>query len=58
MNDVKLALDEMVRKGYLKKTKKGYIDSDEVTDLLKQGKTRNDINKMLKKRNKNEKTQL
>jgi hypothetical protein len=43
-------LDEMVRKGYLKRTSKGFIDSDEVTALLKKGKTRKEIKKILENR--------
>lgn len=47
MKDVKESLDLMVEQNYLKKTKKGYKDSDYVTKLLKQGKTRSQIAKIL-----------
>jgi len=47
MEEVKESLDLMVKQGYLKKTKKGYKDSDKVTKWLKEGKTRNQIIKIL-----------
>lgn len=47
--EVKDALNELVKRGYLKRTKGGYIDSDKVTTLLKKGKTRKQIAKILDK---------
>jgi hypothetical protein len=41
--ELKEALKELVKRNYLKKTTKGYIDSDRVTFLLKSGKTRKQI---------------
>jgi len=43
------ALKELVDKGYLKHTKKGWMDSDRVTAMLKEGKSRKQIAKMLDK---------
>lgn len=43
------ALKDMVKRGYLKHTKKGYVDSDRVTAMLKEGKTRKQIAKILDK---------
>ncbi|MEK6883959.1 MAG: hypothetical protein AABY22_30295 [Nanoarchaeota archaeon] len=45
--ELKEALNEMVKAGYPKKIKKGYIDSDRVKSLLKQGKSRKQITKIL-----------
>lgn len=47
------ALNEMVKLGYLKKDKKGWKDSDQVTSLLKKGKTRKQIAELLEKEAKN-----
>jgi hypothetical protein len=47
--EVEEGLQELVRKGYLKKTKKGYIDSDRVTIMLNEGKTRKQISQILDK---------
>lgn len=48
--EVKDALDDMVKNGHLKKVGNAYQDSDEVTSLLKKGKSREEIDKILKKR--------
>lgn len=48
--EIEDALKKMVENGYLKSTKKGYIDSDEVTAMLKEGKTRKQIDKILNRR--------
>ena len=47
--EVEKELEVCVKKGYLKKTKKGYIDSDRVIKLLKEGKTRYEISEILEK---------
>ena len=47
--EIKGALDELVEKQYLKKTKNGWIDSDIVKSLLKEGKTRRQIASILEK---------
>ena len=47
--EVEDSLKELVKKGYLKHTKKGWIESDRVTTLLKKGKTRRQIAKILDK---------
>jgi aldehyde:ferredoxin oxidoreductase len=43
-------LRELVRKGYLKRDKKGWVDSDEVKSLLKKGKSREQIAKILERK--------
>lgn len=47
--ELKDALDELVKDNFLKKTNKGYIDSDRVKELLKKGKSRKEIASILKK---------
>jgi len=47
--ELKEALEELVKRNYLKKTAKGYMDSDRVTFLLKSGKTRKQIAFILNK---------
>lgn len=44
---VKSALNELVNAGYLKHTKKGWVDSDKVKAMLKEGKSREQIAKIL-----------
>jgi len=51
-DEFEVALDDMVKAGYLKKTTKGYIDSDEVVVMLKEGKTRKQISRIFERRNK------
>ena len=46
--EVEKALNKMVKMGYLKKTKRGYMDSDYVKSMLKKGKTREEIDKLLR----------
>jgi hypothetical protein len=45
--DLLKALEELRDKGYLKKTKKGWVDSDRTKELLKEGKSRKEISKIL-----------
>ena len=47
--EVEDALKELVKAGYLKKTKNGWVDSDRVRAMLKEGKTRKQIAKILDK---------
>ena len=47
--ELKEGLKELVKRNYLKKTTKGYMDSDRVTFLLKSGKTRKQIALILDK---------
>jgi outer membrane protein assembly factor BamE (lipoprotein component of BamABCDE complex) len=49
--EVEDCLKDMVKAGYLKKTKKGWMDSDRVTAMLKEGKTRQQIAKILDNKN-------
>lgn len=48
-NEIKEVLNKLVQKGYLKKIKDKYMDSNRVTSLIKQGKTRKEISKILEK---------
>ena len=43
------ALEEFVAKGYLQKCAQGWKDSDRVSSLLKEGKTRKQIMRLLEK---------
>ena len=56
MKELTDELNMMVKKGYLKKTQRGYIDSDRVTAMLKEGKTRKQITRILEQEHKNLKT--
>jgi hypothetical protein len=51
--EIKFALELMVKNGYLKKTNKGFIDSDKVTKFLKEGKTRMEISNLLASKSSN-----
>lgn len=47
--EIKEALNEMCKRGYLKKDKKGYVDSDRTKFLLNKGKNRQEIAEILDK---------
>ena len=50
--EVVAALQELIKKGLIKKTKEGYIDSEETKKLLKEGKTRKEIREIILRRSK------
>jgi len=53
-SNITKCLNEFVKMNLLKKTEKGYIDSDETKQLLSIGKSRDEIYKLLSKKNKGE----